>query len=495
MDSLGFRLIDWWENGADPDSFTRPGVLNTVIRNNELHHLGFRTDGDNAIGSSFTFATKLTFEGNHVHHIAHNGVQFSRSVIQSAKEYGFDPWEIKTGEILVRSNIFEKACQLTADCGGLKIWGSAPSNHVFRDFLVTDNIFRDTYGWTYVSEQRRRWMGGDGSDVRGLGGFGLYVDHASGIHAFRNLAYNNAYTGYMVYGRWRDGAMVYLNNVAANSLYGMSWGGGQYDTHGAVDTKVLNNILVNNEGFGINLAYAAGSTANTTVDYNLYFNNGWRAYDAGGIWHAGAMVIREGGSWEPYQTLAEVQAATPWETNGVSGDPAFWDYVTGDHDLWDGSWPDFHLTASSTKAIDQGTTALPASLTALLDFYGVADYHWGAAYDIGRYEGGYLVEAYPTGRAVQHSGTVTYTLSLYPPDLDHDVDLSVISSHPGLDLNLSPETITGSQEALLTVTDRTSAPGELHTIQVQGTGGGFTDEVELVLMVGGDRLYLPGVFR
>ena len=34
MDSLAIRLIDWWENSAAADSFTRPGVLNTVIRNN-----------------------------------------------------------------------------------------------------------------------------------------------------------------------------------------------------------------------------------------------------------------------------------------------------------------------------------------------------------------------------------------------------------------------------------------------------------------------------
>ena len=125
----------------------------------------------------------------------------------------------------------------------------------------------------------------------------------------------------------------------------------------------------------------------------------------------------------------------------------------------------------------------------------MADYHWGAAYDIGRYEGGYLVEGAPTAHAVQHSGTVTYTLSLYPPDLDHDVDLSVLSTHPDLNLSLTPGTITGSQEAVLTVTDLTSAPGELHTIQVQGTGGGFADTIELVLLVGGDRLYLPGIFR
>ena len=277
IDSQGIRLIDWWDNGADPDSFSHSGILNTAILNNEFHHLGFRTDGDNAIGLSFTFANQLRFEGNYVHHIAHNGVQFSESVIQSSKEYDFAPSEIKTGEILIRGNIFEKACQLTTDCGGLKFWGSPPDNHVFRDVLVTCNIFRYTFGWTYISEQRRRWMGGESSQVRGLGGFGLYVDHASGIHAYRNLSYNNAFTDYMVYGRWRDGMMVYVNNVAANSLYGVILGGGQYDTHGAVDTRLINNIMVNNEGFGLSLSYADGHYDRTIVDHNLYFNNGWRS--------------------------------------------------------------------------------------------------------------------------------------------------------------------------------------------------------------------------
>jgi hypothetical protein len=495
MDSLAFRLIDWWENGADPDLFTRSGVRNTVIRNNELHHLGFRTDGDNAVGSSFTFANMLTFEGNHVHHVAHNGVQFSRSVIQSPQEYDFDPSEIKTGEILVRGNIFEKACQLTTDCGGLKIWGSPPDNHVFREFLVTDNIFRDTYGWTWVSEQRRRWMGGESSDVRGLGGFGLYIDHASGIHAFRNIAYNNAYTGYMVYGRWRDGAIVYVNNVAANSLYGMSLGGGQYDDHGAVDTRVLNNILVNNEAFGITLSYAEGSTANTSVDHNLYFNNGWRSFDDGGIWHAGEMVIREGGSWEPYETLSELQAATPWEFQGVAGDPVFWDYNPADHDLFDGSWPDFHLTAASAQAIDRGTGALPGSLVTLLDNFGVTDYHWGAAYDIGRYEAGFALVAEPAAFAMMPGETVTYTISLFPPDLDHEVDLSLVTVHPDLTLDLSPGILSGASTAVLVATDNAASAGSLFTIELQGTGGGFTSTVDVLLLVGGERLYLPGVNR
>jgi len=356
MDTLAIRLIDWWENSADPDSFTRSGIRNTTIRDNELHHLGFRTDGDNAIGASFSFANKLRFEGNHVHHVAHNGVQFSRSVIQSPQEYGFDREEVKTGEILIKDNVFEKACQLTTDCGGLKIWGSPPDNHVFRDVLVTGNVFRDTFGWTYVSEKRGRWTGGASSEVRGMGGFGLYVDMASGVHAYRNVAYNNAYTGYTFSGVWRDGPMIYVNNVAANSLYGRATGGASFDTHGSVDTRVLNNIVVNNEGFGMAINYAEGRTQNMAVDYNLYHNNGW-----GDMWHAGPMVVRqmssEGSlSWEPWQTLAEVQANTPWEDHGVAGDPAFWDYDVGDHDLHDGSWPDFHLTPASSDAIDGGIT-------------------------------------------------------------------------------------------------------------------------------------------
>jgi hypothetical protein len=458
MDSLGIRLIDWWEDGANPDLFTRSGVRNTTIRNNELHHLGFRTDGDNAIGSSFTFANKLRFEGNHVHHIAHNGVQFSESVIQSPKEYGFDPSEIKTGDILIKDNIFEKACQLTTDCGGLKIWGSPPDNHVFRNFLVTGNVFRDTYGWTYVSEKRRRWMGGESSEVRGLGGFGLYVDHASGIHAYRNISYNNAYTGYMVYGRWRDGEIVYVNNVAANSLYGVILGGGQYDTHGSVNTQLVNNILVNNEGFGLSLSYAEGSYANMTIDHNLYFNNGWRSDEQGGMWKTGAMVIQEGGSWDPYPTLSEAQTNTPWEGHGLEGDPAFWSYNPADHDLHDGSWPDFHLTAASTDAIDQGATTLPASLTSLLEAFGVFDYHSGSAYDIGRYEAGFLLLAAPNSQAMDPGSTVHYILSLYPTDLPHTITLSAVSPSPYLTLNLSPAVLTGAQIATLTVSDTHAGP-------------------------------------
>jgi hypothetical protein len=491
IDSQGIRLIDWWDDGANPEAFTHSGIRNTLIRGNEFHHLGFRTDGDNAIGLSFTFANEIRFEDNHVHHIAHNGVQFSESVIQSPKEYGFDPGEIKTGGILIQGNLIEKTCQLTTDCGGLKFWGYPPDNHVFRDVLVTGNIFRNTFGWTYISEKRRRWMGGEGSLVRGLGGFGLYVDHASGIHAYRNISYNNAFTDYMVYGRWRDGALVYVNNIAANSLYGMSLGGGSYDTHDPVDTRVIDNLLINNEAFGMSLSYALGHYSNTEIDHNLYFSNGWRGEDQGGIWHAGAMVVSEGGSWDPYPTLEELQVATPWEDHGVSGDPALWQYDWSDHDLLDSSWPDFHLTSASANAIDKGVDELPASLTALLDLFNVQDFHSGLAFDIGRYEAGFGLSVTPSSQACQPGDSAVFNLSLYPAELPFAVTLAEPNIPEGFSVSLSSPSLSAGETVTLTVGTVSDTPAGWTSMVVTGVGGGFMASVGLNLLVGGARLHLP----
>jgi hypothetical protein len=494
MDTLGIRLIDWWEPSANPDLFIHSGITNTTIRNNELHDLGFRTDRDDAIGSLFRFANQLRFEGNHIYSVAHNGVQFSESVIQSPKEFGFDPNEIKTGDILVKGNIFEKTCQLTTVCGGLKIWGTAPDNHVFRNFLINGNVFRDNFGWSYVSEKRRLWTGGESSEVRGQGGYGLVVDHASGIHVYRNIAYNNGYAGYKFFGRWRDGEIIFVNNIAANSLYGIILGGGQYDTHGSVNTLVINNILVNNEGFGLSLSYAVSHYSNTSIDHNLYFNNGWRSESQGGIEGAGAMVIIEGNSYKPYPTLAEAQANTLWEDHGLEGDPLFSSYDPADHNPHDGSWPDFHLTAASANAMDRGTASLPASLNALLDVFRVDDYLLGSAYDIGRYEAGFLLLATPTIQFMDPNGTISYTLRLFPSDITYDVTLSTASPSPNLKLNLSPEILTGAQVAILTATDTHAGHvmrGELYNLSITGVGRGFSSTANLVLWVGGTRIYLP----
>ncbi len=380
LDTYAIYLDTWWDHNSQADYFTHSGIVNTSIRNNELHHLGFRSDDSTAVGAVFKFADKVRFEGNHVHHVAHNGVQFSRSVIQSPDTYGFAPSEIKTGEILILDNLFEKSCQLGTDCGALKIWGDWPDHHVFRDVLVMRNVFRNVCAWSYVSEKRGRWSAGR---VRGMGGYGLYVDMASGLHIYRNIAYSNAHTAMLAFGVWRDGKIWYYNNILADSLYGLRLGGLPFDTHGSIDTQVVNNIIVNNEAHGIVISDEDGNYGNLIIDHNLYYENGWGE----GIFQPGALYIyREGSLSEFYPTLADIQAGTPWEDHGQEGDPHFWEYDPSHRPICDGSWPDFHLTSDSLNAIDLGTDDLPGSLVQLLAQFGVADKWDGPALDIGRYE-------------------------------------------------------------------------------------------------------------
>ncbi len=87
---------------------------------------------------------------------------------------------------------------------------------------------------------------------RGWAARACYVDMASGIHAYRNIAYNNAHDGIVFAGDWRDGDMIFHNNIAANGLYGFRLIGPEFDTHGgSVNTQIGNNIVVNNESYGI----------------------------------------------------------------------------------------------------------------------------------------------------------------------------------------------------------------------------------------------------
>jgi hypothetical protein len=498
MDTYAILSHYWWEDESIPDSSKHSGIVNTVIRGNEMHHLGFRSDSGSAVGASFQRADKLRFEGNHVHHVAHNGVQFSMSIIQSEREYGFSPEDIKTGEILIKDNIFEKACQLTTDCAALKFWGDPPDSHVFRDVLLTGNVLKDTFGWTYVSEKRGRWMGGTGSEVRGMGGSGLYVDMASGIHAYRNIAYNNACAGFKFAGVWRDGDIVFYNNVAANSLYGFSLGGGSFDTHGSVNTQLLNNIIVNNEGYGIVQVDADGIYDHIDIDHNLYYNNGWRAYDDGGLWNPGAMVIYRGSAPnEYYLTLAGIQANTAWESHGMEGDPPFRDYDPADHNLHDGSWPDWHLTAASGNAIDRGTIVLPHPLRALLDASGVDNLYWGNAFDIGafEYEYGFVLNVDSFAKAIDPGGVAIYDVNVESAGgFTATVDLVTASPSPSLTVSLLPTSITPPGQAVLAITDThtgPSLPGQWYTVPITGTGGGFKRIASVKLLVGGARGYLP----
>jgi hypothetical protein len=499
IDTLALDFTQGWA-GDSPEAFFRPALYDTAILRNSIHHIGHRTDGDDATGSVIVFADRFRFEGNHVAHVGHNGVQFMRAVNQSAKTYGLDPDEIRTGEILIRDNLFEKACELTTDCGALKISGGRPEwgVHVFRDVLVTGNVFRDTIGWTYAAEQREHFQTGPSSTVKGMGGAGLYIDMASGLHIYRNIAYNNAYFGFRLAGVWRDGDIVIYNNVLANAMRGLHLGSADYDTHGSVNTQVANNLILNNEAYGMVVVGADRAFDNLVIDHNLYFRNGWRPEYAGGAWGAGDMIVEVPGPNLPFCCLDEIQAGTRWETHGRTGDPRLWDYDLDAGERFDGAFPDFNLTVESLEAIDTGTAWLPASLVDLLQWFGITDRIRGTALDIGRYEAGYTLLASPAVQYIGRGESASFTVSLEPGDLPYPVTLTARAGTPDLRVSLESSSLLRGESTTLHVTHTGSSlpeAGANRILTVTGTGGGFTVEVRVALVVGYPRMYLPVVVR
>jgi hypothetical protein len=217
------------------------------------------------------------------------------------------------------------------------------------------------------------------------------------------------------------------------------------------------------------------------------------------MWDPGAMILDFDGSPNRYySTLSEIQSNTPWEDHGLDGDPRFTAYNVGDHDLFDGSWPDLHPSSASNKLIDKGTTDLPASLQALLTQFGVQDQRTGSAFDIGRYEAGFAVKATPQGQAIDPGGVARYVLSLEPSDLSYAVALNTASPSSYLAVDLRPTTITSLSQAILTITDSHTGPlmpGRWYSVPITGVGGGVTQTSSVGLVIGGSRTYLPVITR
>ncbi|HEC84123.1 MAG: hypothetical protein DRR08_19160 [Candidatus Parabeggiatoa sp. nov. 2] len=372
MDSEGIYLGSEWDNEADPALFIRAPITNTLIKNNHLHHFNFRSEKQESAGVEFRFADNLRFEENYVHHVAQHGVRLTESVIQSDKGFGFAPSEIKTGNILLKNNLIEHSCQLAGDCGGLTFWGTPPQRHVFRNVLVMGNTFRYNYGWSDVAKQRGRWK-------NGYFGFGVYLNDASGIHAYRNLAYNNGWAGFFLIQHWRDGEMILSNNLLANAGRGIDiWNPKNLDTQRSVDTKIVNNLFINHEDYGIGHTIAFDD-AQSLINHNLYYANGW-----GSGYQAAAMKVVRG---DAYERLADIKADTPWEANGVSEAPAFFSYdYEAQRQRGNNSVLDFELKRGSA-AVERGTANRPSSLEALLAHFNIQEVpKQDSVWDIGPFE-------------------------------------------------------------------------------------------------------------
>jgi hypothetical protein len=128
-----------------------------------------------------------------------------------------------------------------------------------------------------------------------------------------------------------------------------------------------------------------------------------------------------------------------------------------------------------------------------LTLFDVEDHHWGAALDIGRYEAGFVVVAEPTSQAIDVAGVARYVLYLYPPDLPHAVALTLPSPPAGLSYDPSSSVLAAALPVTLTVTHDGSpqGQGEWLTVSITGTGGGFVQSAEVLLLVGGYRVYFP----
>ena len=146
---------------------------------------------------------------------------------------------------------------------------------------------------------------------------------AAGITFFRNIAYNNGYTGWLFSGVWRDGDVSVVNNISANNVFGYIFGGSSFDTHGCINTVVLNNMAVNNASNGVLISDGDDDYSNMYYDHNLYYANGWHE----DVYRGGCMTIYVGaGSNHYYEHVADIHTGRGWESSGMEQDPLFLDY-------------------------------------------------------------------------------------------------------------------------------------------------------------------------
>jgi hypothetical protein len=228
----------------------------------------------------------------------------------------------------------------------------------------------------------------------------------------------------------------------------------------------------------------------------LYYNNGWRAYEDGGVWKPGTMAVRNPDHQHYYPTVPEIRTHTAWEDQGLAGDPAFWQYNSADHDPYDGSRPDFHLTPQSDRVADRGAS-IPASLTTLLNHFGVPDPQWGPAMDIGRYEGSFLLSPAHFSHRVDPGGSAIFALEVESiGGFAEGVSLSIADTFPDLDLSLEPSIVSEDTTVTLTVVDANgSEDARLYTLPILGMAGNFSKTVNVGLVVNGKEQYLPLILR
>lgn len=122
----------------------------------------------------------------------------------------------------------------------------------------------------------------------------------------------------------------------------------------------------------------------------------------------------------------------------------------------------------------------------------------GSGPEIGAFEiqtYGFFLLAEPDFRAISPGGTAEYTISLQATGgYNEETELIHSPVPPGLALNLFPSRLTPGSTAQLVISDTLNAsafPGVMYTIAITGTGSAPASGIEIQLLVGGGRQYLP----
>ncbi|KAJ3451219.1 secreted protein-related [Anaeramoeba flamelloides] len=347
-DTRALIVHEWWEDAPSIDNWVHPQLRYNVIDNNEFYYSSFYCNAkcyDNAVGLSFGNANQIKFTNNHVHEVAHNGVQVSKAVYKNN--------EILNGHVLIEKNILEKACRMSCDCGALKFWGSIPDTHRFNDVLVMKNVFANTMGFSFIAKERGWWTFGsnDGdSEVQGQGGFGLYYDYATGITCYKNVFFNNAFAGFFTNANWIEEKVHFYNNLMVGSATGVYIGGNNIGDSQTSNFFFQNNIFERIEVIPISIGKFEDEDLFWELDIDWFVSSNYAYNDK--IGYESLLNCWAFGNVR-YHNVIQMQNESHWGDNAIDSGINFVDYGEKYYDRYQfHDIPDFHLSENNPNVID-----------------------------------------------------------------------------------------------------------------------------------------------
>ncbi len=166
-------------------------------------------------------------------------------------------------------------------------------------------------------------------DLTGIDGNGIIIDRmqaGASVTVCDNRVWRNAGAGLNT--TLSPNALIYNNAFVENGFQAQErrrGAGVKLSRDEDIRQTIVNNILANNRAAGI-LGYHS-LNQQLRIDSNLYFSADSRPL----IWDGNDDNERS------YRTLDAIRAYTPWEQNGIVGDPRFQDVSRGDFRLQPGS--------------------------------------------------------------------------------------------------------------------------------------------------------------